>query len=629
MEYAKIAQTIVELSGGTGNISSVTHCSTRLRLFIRNKSSVNLEQIQKTKPVLGTVFSGDELQIVLGKNLIPIYNEVSTLHNSSSSSAAVVEKDEGPKTPKEIVKDLGTRLIGFVSASVTPLIPGLVAGGMLKVFLLLFTLAWPAFEKTQTYTLLSMVANIPFYFMPIFVAYGAAKKLGSTPLYAMIVAGCLVYPNFVTLLKGEDPVTILSIPVMVVTYSSTLLPALLIGACAHYVEKLLTKIIPGIIRPVFVGMCTITITFILGITILGPLGDLAGSYIVNIFLWANEHMGPLAVGLLAGCMPLLVMTGMHHAVTPFMVQAISDPGYDIMFRPAYLLHNMAEGGACLGVMLRAKNKALKSQCFGLAVGCIVAGVTEPAIYGINLRLKKPLIGVISGAAVGGVVARLLGATAYVYGYSTILALPIFEHTFLAMLAGIVVAIAVAAAVTFVLGFDESIVVDEEETPAAPVSAAETKSIAAEGPLTVYAPLTGTVIPRDQIPDETFAAGVLGDGVGIEPTVGEVIAPFDGVISSTTETFHAVGITGPGEIELLIHVGVDTVNLKGEGFTLLVKEGEPIKKGQKLIVFDMGKIKAAGYPVTTAVLVTNSDDYASCKMADGPIIAGNALITVEQ
>ena len=630
MEYAKIAEALIELSGGAGNISSVTHCSTRLRLFIRNKSSVNLEQIKKTKPVLGTVFSGDELQIVLGKNLIPIYNEVSKLHENSGAPASAADNTpKGPMTPKERVKDLGSRLIGFISAAVTPLIPGLVGGGMLKVFLLLITLAWPAFGETQTYDLLSMVANIPFYFMPVFVAYGAAKKLGATPLYAMTVAACLVYPNFVELLKGEDPVTILSIPVMVVNYSSTLLPALLIGACAHYVEKLLTKIIPGIIRPVFVGMCTITITFILGITILGPLGDLVGSYVVNIFLWANAHIGPLAVGLLAGCMPFLVMTGMHHAVTPFMVQAISDPGYDIMFRPAYLLHNMAEGGACLGVCLRAKNKAFKSQCFGLAVGCVVAGVTEPAIYGVNLRLKRPLIGVVCGAAAGGVVARLLGATAYVYGYSTILALPIFEHTFLAMLAGIVVAIAVAAAVTFVLGFDESICVEEEETPV-PAPAADSAPAASAGPVEVYAPLTGKVIPREQIPDETFATGVLGDGVGIEPEIGEVVAPFGGEVSSTTETFHAVGVSGPGGIELLIHVGADTVNMKGDGFTLLVKEGERVKKGQKLIAFDIEKIRAAGYPTATAVLVTNSEDYAACKVsADGRVSAGDSLITVEQ
>ena len=326
---------------------------------------------------------------------------------------------------------------------------------MLKVFLLLITLAWAPFEDTSTYTLLSMLADVPFYFMPVFVAYGGAKKLGGTPIFAMVAAAGLVYPEFVTLLAGEEAVSILNVPVMSVKYSSTLLPALLIAVCAFWCEKLLVKILPGIVRPILLGVGTMVITYTLGVTILGPLGDMAGGYVVNIFLWSSEHLVPLAVGILAGCMPFLVMTGMHHAVTPFMVQAISDPGYDVLFRPAYLLHNMAEGGACLGVALRAQDKALKAECFSLAVGCIVAGVTEPAIYGVNLPLKKPMLGVMAGAAAGGVTAGFLGATAFVYGYSTILAIPIFQQTILAIVAAIIVAILVSAAVTFFLGFDES------------------------------------------------------------------------------------------------------------------------------------------------------------------------------
>lgn len=352
------------------------------------------------------------------------------------------------------IKEAGGKVLGFVSAAVTPMIPGLVAGGMLKTFLLLITLVWAPFGETQTYSLLSFVANVPFYYMPIFVAYGAAKKLGGTPIFSMIAAAGLLYPGFLTLINGEQAVSIMSITVTPVKYASTLLPALLITVCAYYCEKLLAKILPGIVRPVLLGVGTIAITYILGITILGPLGDVAGTYVAGVFLWSAKNLGPVAVGLLAGCMPFLVMTGMHHAVTPFMVQAIADPGYDPMFRPAYLLHNMAEGGACLGVALRAKNKALKAECFSLAFGCIVAGVTEPAIYGVNLPLKKPMLGVIIGAASGGFVAGLLGATAYVYGYSTILAIPIFQQTIMAIVIAILVAIAVSAVVTFLLGFNE-------------------------------------------------------------------------------------------------------------------------------------------------------------------------------
>lgn len=457
MEYAKIAESILGYCGGSPNISSVTHCATRLRLFIINKQQVNIEKIKQLKGVLGTVYSGDELQIVLGKNLIPVYDETVKLFNAGSTEKKEeknVSQSSENKTVKKKMQEAGGKVLGFVSAAVTPMIPGLVAGGMLKTFLLLITLAWAPFEETQTYILLSFVANVPFYYMPVFVAYGAAKKLGGTPVFAMIAAAGLVYPDFLTLINGEQAVSILSITVTPVKYGSTLLPALLIAVCAYYCEKLLAKILPGLVRPILLGVGTITITFILGITILGPLGYIAGTYVAGVFLWASVNLGPVAVGALAGCMPFLVMTGMHHAVTPFMVQAISDPGYDPMFRPAYLLHNMAEGGACLGVALRAKNKALKAECFSLAFGCIVAGVTEPAIYGVNLPLKKPMLGVIIGAASGGFVAGLLGATAYVYGYSTILAIPIFQQTVMAIVIAIIVAIAVAAAVTFILGFNE-------------------------------------------------------------------------------------------------------------------------------------------------------------------------------
>ncbi|MBC1514683.1 PTS transporter subunit EIIC [Listeria immobilis] len=469
MDYKEIGKKIIVESGGLDNITSVTHCSTRLRIFIKDKSKVNQAKIQATKPVLGVVFPADELQIVLGQNLIPIYDVVSKefesrpkkseLTQSKENKEEATEQNKAPKQEKDkkAITKVFNKVLAFVSAAVTPMIPGLVAGGMLKVFLLLFTLILPSFEATSTYNLLNMLADVPFYFMPILVAYGASTKLGGTPLYSMTVAAALVYPTFITAVNEGTNLTILNMPVTLVKYSSTLLPALLISLFAYYAEKFFSKVVPGIIRPVFVGMLTIAVTYILGITVMGPLGDIVGRYVVNIFLWSSDNLGPFAVGLLAACMPWLVMTGMHHAVTPFMVQAIADPGYDKLFRPAYLLHNMAEGGACLGVALRAKDKKLKAECFSLAVGCILAGVTEPAIYGVNLRLKRPMYGVMAGGALGGIVAGFMGATAYVYGYSTILAIPIFQQTIIAIVVAILVAIISSCIITMALGFDEELI----------------------------------------------------------------------------------------------------------------------------------------------------------------------------
>lgn len=458
MDSRKVASELIELSGGTSNIKNVTHCSTRLRFIIKDKSAVEVEAIKKCEGVLGVVFTTDELQMVFGKNVIPVYTEASKIYEAAGNKAGGVVPDEAPakksgKAEKKSAKTIANNVVGFVSASVTPLIPGLVSGGMLKVFLLLATLAYPAFKDASAYTLLSQLANVPFYFMPVFVAYGVAKKLGSTPLYAMSVAAALVYPDFISMLK-EGPVTIFMLPVTKVSYSSTLLPALLIGIFACYCEKFLTKIIPGILRTVLVGAGTMILTYIAGVVVLGPLGDLVGGIVVKFFLWASATFGPVAIALLASAMPWLVMTGMHHAVTPFMVQAFADLGYDVFFRPSYILHNMAEGGACLGVALRTKNPEFRAECLSLAFGCIVAGVTEPALYGVNLPLKRPMLGIMAGTAVGGIIAGVLGATAYVYGYSTILALPIFQQTMWAMAIAIVAAIVVSALVTAALGFED-------------------------------------------------------------------------------------------------------------------------------------------------------------------------------
>lgn len=603
MDYAKIAQQIIVYCGNKENISSITHCTTRLRIFIKEKSIVKQEAIKAMKEVIGVIYVNDELQIVLGKNLLPIYNETMKLYDEHNNHTNVNDASS-PKVSS--VKEAFGKVISFVSAAVTPMIPGLVAGGMLKVFLLLVTLAWKPFGSSQTYSLLSILADVPFYFMPVFIAFGAAKKLGATPIYAMVATAGLVYPGFVKLFSaGSEAVDVFGMPVMAVKYSSTLLPALLISICAWYCEKMLVKIIPGIIRPVLVGMGTIVISYTLGITILGPLGDFAGAYLVNIFLWPSAHFGGVAVGFLAACMPWLVMTGMHHAVTPFMVQAIANPGYDVLFRPAYLLHNMAEGGACIGVGLKTKRKKLKAECFSLAFGCIIAGVSEPAIYGINLRLKRPMYGVMAGGAAGGIVAGFLGATAYVYGYSTLLAIPIFQQTILAIIAGIIVTIVVAAIVTMSLGFDENDISDHfsEESSVEPSTEAKV----------IMSPTAGQIVKLEDIQDPMFSQGILGQGCGIQSEDGKIYAPINGKITMVAASKHAIGITSDDGMELLIHVGIDTVKLNGQGFSLHVNEGDQIQQGQLLMTADLENIKAEGYDSVVILLLTNSADYTQVKL----------------
>ncbi len=454
MDYKQIASEIVKNVGGSENINSVSHCMTRLRFSLKDENKANKEALESIKEVIGVVSAGGQYMVVLGKNLLPVFESVVKDFNIVNGGSVDENLDKGIKEPLTLKSAVNT-VVGYVSAAVTPLVPGLIAGGMLKVVLLLIvTFIVPSFAGSSTYKLLSAIADAPFFFMPIIVAYGAAVKLGATPVYAMIAAAALLHGNYTGLVSAGEPFTLFGLAVRPVSYGTSLLPALLIALIAYYAEKFFDKVIPGIFKSVFVGMGTIFAAGSLGYLILGPLGNMLGGFIATFFMFLNRTVGPLATGLLTAVLPWLVMTGMHAAIAPFMAQLLTNPGYDTMIRPAFLLHNMAEGGAVIGAALRTKNKELRSEYLSIAVGCIVAGVTEPAIYGVNLKYKKPMYGVMAGGFAGGFAAALLGIKAYVMGYSNIIALPIFQDTIVAAIVGVIVSIVVAAAVTFVLGLED-------------------------------------------------------------------------------------------------------------------------------------------------------------------------------
>ncbi len=636
MDYGKVAEELIRYSGGADNISSVTHCMTRLRFIIKDQSKVDLEKINATKPVMGNVFKTNELQIILGQNLMPVFTEASRLLQDLVPGDNSVDGEQPVHKKKMTPGEIGMGVINFVSAAVTPLVPGLIAGGMLKVFLLLITLAVPAFAESQTYTLLSLAADMPFYFMPVFVAMGTAKKLGSTPIYAMACAAALVAPSFVEMVAAGDPIKMFGIPVMLVSYKNTMMPALLIGICAAYVEKLMNKIVPGIFKSIFVGAGTLFITYVLGVTVLGPLGDVLGSVIVNAFVFSSEHFGFIALGILTAVLPWLIMTGMHHAISPFMTQFIADPGYDGVFRPAFVLHNMAEGGSCLGVALRTKDKQFKAECFSLAIGCILAGVSEPAIYGIGVKYKKPMFGVMAGGAAGGIVAGLLGAKAYYMGYSTVLALPIFVDTIGAMLAGMVVTIIVAAAVTYILGIEEKSDAAEEEKEEQKDGSViqEVKpegSAKPEGEPYIAAVMDGEMVDISTVPDEMFAEKMLGDGVAFlsEKDTVEVHSPVEGTLSVVYPTGHAFGITTPSGVEILVHIGIDTVKSEGDGFkTGSFKEGDTVKVGDPIVTVDQKKLREK-YNMSVMLIVTEDQGKEITFKEPGMVSCGDNILVSQK
>lgn len=620
MDYHNLAKEIVENVGGAKNIKSVTHCMTRLRFSLKDVSKANKDALDDLDAVLGVVYAGEQYMVILGSNLIPTYNAVVKDYDLTTEKP-IDENLDAPKNTKWTWKNAGSKIIDFIQASVTPMIPGLIAGGMFKVVLILITtFINPDFAKASSYMLLSAIGDAPFYFMPVVVAYGAATKLGGTPAYSMMATASLLYPTFHDLVNqlATNPhlasPTLFGLPVKILNYGTSLLPALLISIVAYFTEKYLNKIVPGIFKSIFVGMGTIFVAGSLGYLILGPLGNYLGQVIAAVVLFLSKTVGPLAVGLLASVLPWLVMTGMHTVLSPFMPQLISNPGYDPILRPAYLLHNMSEGGANIGVALRTKDKKLRSQAWSLAVGAIVAGVTEPSLYGINLKYRKPMYGVMAGGFAGGVIAGLLGAKAYIMGYSNILALPIFGNTIIAIVAGIITSIVVAAVVTYVLGIDEKKTTPKVTEPVHQTFADDE----------IVAVADGHIEPLEDVADKAFSSGALGKGIAFIPKGDFICAPANGKVTALFPTGHAFGVTTKSGVEILVHIGINTVELNGKGFDVLVHQDDEVRAGEPVIRINRKLITDEGFDITTMLVITNNNNEHIDLKSSGDVSVGDIL-----
>lgn len=454
----KLTSTIIEKIGGIENVVLAEMCVTRLRFKLKDVKKANTEGLKKTEGVLSVVYGAGLYQVVLGANVFPVFEKIKKNYNIETSE--VTEEELSTQPEKKNFNYYLQAVIQFLSASVTPFVTVLYGAGMLKVFLSLAVLAWPDVAQNTTYTLFNFLATTPFYFMPLMIAYGTAKTMKSNPVFAIAMAAALIYPDFMALIGGDKAITMLGIPVTLVKYSNTLLPALLSTILLAYLERFFYKVIPAVLRTVFAPLCILAFGYPIVILLVAPLGTIVGGYIVNMFVGLYKLTGGISVGLLAAVWPFIVMGGFNMLFVAPMLELLSNLKYDNFFRPAWVLHNIAEGGACIGVAIKAKNKQLKSDAISAAIGAIVSGVSEPAIYGINLRLRKPLLAVVIGGLVGGCTAGLLGAKAYSLGYSSILAVPIFLDTMIAIAAAIVVTLVVSIVATLIMGFDESTIADK-------------------------------------------------------------------------------------------------------------------------------------------------------------------------
>ncbi|MDQ0360421.1 beta-glucoside-specific PTS transporter subunit IIABC [Breznakia pachnodae] len=593
-KYEQLAQDVIKKVGGKENVISVYHCATRLRFKLVDENNADKEALLAQEGVSTVISNSGSYQVVIGPHVADVFEEIEKLVDVKT------EKDDSQKE-----KFSASSLFDFISGVFMPIIPALSGAGMVKAVLAILVVANVISTDSQTYFLLNNIfADGVFYFLPMMLAYTTAQKMKCNPILAVAVAAMMMHPNWSTLVATGESVNFFDvIPFTLVGYGSSVIPIILIIVVQSFVEKFLHKIIPAAIELVFLPLITFLVMGTLAFSILGPFGYILGQYLADFFMWLSTNASwapPLLIGLTC---PLMIMIGLHNAVAPLGVVQMTNLGYDGIWGPGNICSNMAVATAAAVVALRAKDKTSRQLATSSSITAYV-GITEPALYGVVLPKKYPLIAAMIGGACGGLFAGLTGTHRFATGSASIFAAPLYigDNTmvyFYNIIIAIVISVVITAILTFVLSFKY----EKKETE----SSSDELSID-EG--TILTPVKGEVMSLDKAEDEAFATGAMGDGVVILPSEGKVVAPFSGTISVLFPTKHAIGLTSDSGVEVLIHIGMNTVEMNGEGFDAKVKQGDYVEVGQTLVEFDIDKIKNAGFSTQTMVIVTNTADYES-------------------
>ncbi len=635
MKYEQLAKDIIANVGGKENVSSVVHCITRLRFKLKDESKANTEVLKNMDDVVTVMKSGGQYQVVIGNHVPDVYKAVTTVGGFQGQSQ-VKEEEEGPKG------SLFSRFIDMISSIFTPVLGVLAATGMIKGFNALFiSLGW--MENTSgTYHILNAIGDSLFYFFPIFLGYTAIKKFNGTPFIGMAIGAALVYPTLSTLTAGEplytlfagtmfeSPIyiTFLGIPVILMSYSSSVIPIIIATYFAARVEKWLKTVIPDVIKAFIVPLLTLLIVVPITFMVIGPIATWAGNLLGQGTL-AIYNLSPIIAGIfLGGLWQVFVIFGLHWGLVPIAINNVTTLGYDPVLALIFAA-SFAQIGAVLAIMIKTKNQKLKTLSIPAFISGIF-GVTEPAIYGITLPSKKPFIISCIGGAAGGAVLGLAGSKLFMIGGLGIFGIPAYigaegiDFAFWGSIISIVVGFISAFVLTLLFGGINKEQKATTETTSAINEVAATKVQNEE----VVSPLNGEVVALSDVKDAAFSSGALGFGVAIEPSEGKLVAPVAGTVSALFPTKHAIGITTDSGADLLIHIGMDTVQLEGKFFTAHVSQGDYVKPGQLLIEFDMEQIKEAGKPLTTPIVVTNHKEFDLQLVDSKQVKIGAPLFTLD-
>lgn len=607
-KYEKLADQLIKELGGKKNITDAYHCQTRLRFKLADEEKVDDDKVSEIEGVVKVIRNAGVYQVVIGTHVAEVFEEVEK-RIDIKKDAVSTENSGQKKNPFEVIID-------FVAGVFQPVIPALSGAGMVKALLALLVVSNIISDETQTYMLLNLFADGVFYFLPMILAFTTAQKLKCNPILAAGVAAMMLHPTWTSLVAEGASVKFFEwIPFTLANYASSVIPVILVVFVQSFVEKFLKKWIPKAVELVFVPMLTFLIMGTLAFSVLGPIGFVLGEYLGTFFTFLSETAAWAPAVLVGGLLPLMVMFGLHNGVAPLGVMQMADLGYDSIFGPGCLCSNMAQATAGAVVAFRTKSK--KTKQIG-ASGAITAymGITEPILYGVSLPKKYPLIATMIGGASGGLYAGLTQTHRFATGSSGLPAVFLYlgddtTRCFVNIIIAIVISMVVSGVLTFFLSLKFE---KESDIPSKKQDIEEKTEVPAvkEQPKTIdfVSPVKGEILPISSSNDEAFASEALGKGVVVIPEEGLVTAPFHAKVAALFPTNHAICLEGENGVEMMIHIGIDTVKLEGKCFRALVSQGDEVKAGSRLIEFDIEGIKKAGYSEQTMIIITNSDDFDS-------------------
>ncbi|MDD7961442.1 glucose PTS transporter subunit IIA [Microbacterium thalli] len=617
------AGAILEHVGGPGNVAALQHCSTRLRFNLVDDARADEAALQAVPGVIGVV-RGPQTQIIVGSKVGDYFSEIEKLRGGRAAA-----RSTGQPRPTLTWKRAGSTIMDFVVAVFTPIIPAIAGAGIFKSFLILASaLGWMQ-TTDPSYQVLSTIPDAVFFFLPLLVTYTAAKKLGVNIPLALGIVALLVFPAFSGLLTQEGGVALFGLTVPAIAYNAQVFPPILAVLLLWPVEKLATKVTPGPIRTFFVPLLCFIVVSPVMIFLLGPLGYGLGSLLTGAMLWLYGTLGWVAIALMAVVLPFIISVGMHKAFIPPTIATVAQQGRDPFYLVASLAHNIAESGSSFAVAIRTRNKTLRGTAISSGVSAFF-GITEPALYGVTLQNRRALFAVLAGSLTGGIYLGIAAVGAFALVSPGAASISMFidvanPWNLIHAVIGALVAFATAFVVALVIWKDsDSGTIRALEGQAGGVVTAPT---ATDADGRVVAPIAGEVVALDRVDDPVFGGGILGAGVAIQPSTGSVYAPISGVVSSLLPSKHAFGITGDDGVEVLVHVGLDTVKLDGAPFVAHVAQGDRVERGQLMLEADLEAIRRAGFDTITPIVVLNGDAFEVADALTGPVEPGTGIFTV--